>query len=295
MAASMGHQSRLSLDAAGTTVGSFAGADEFVSENLRKDLTILDTAGIRGTRSHPKERTRDGTYVVAGTINLHATPAMLDRWLPWIMGANESTDVFALAETVPARAILIDRIAKRFLYDNCYCNRATFRGRAGGLIELSVDVIGKTETVSATSFPSITAPTDPPYVYQDGVLTTISSARDVTEWELVIDNALVSRFTNSQTATDISAGDRIVTLSFVTPYTSGEVDLYNINTGSAAAATLVLTNGGYSTTFAIANLQVPDQSPVIESRNGEIFLRHRGMAKKSSTTAELQITHDSTA
>lgn len=292
--ASMGHQARLSMGAAGTTIGSFTEAYEFISENVQKRLNIEETAGIRGTRSHPAERTRDGTYSVGGTIRFHATPAMLDLLLPRILGADESTDTFALAETVPEFAVLIDRVGKRFLYDGCKVNRATFRGTAGGMLELDLDIIGKTETVSATSFPSISAPTDPPYVFHDLVATLVSSARKLLTWEFTIDNSLAVRFSNSQTATDISAADRIVTASWTTPYTSDEVDLYGINTGSAAAATFVFTNGGYSTTFSVAKMQVPDASPVVNSK-GEIVLPQSGMAKMSSSTRELVVTHDSTA
>jgi hypothetical protein len=290
----MGHQSRLSLAAGGTAIGSYTEAYEFLTESLRKQLTIVDTAGLRGTRSHPAERTRDGTYAISGGLQFHATPAMLDLLLPRILGANESTDTFALAETLPEFDVLIDRVAKRFVYAGCQVNRATFRAAAGGPLELDLDVIGKTEVVSATAFPSITAPVDPPYVWQDCVCTVNGSARVVTQWDLTIDNALNARFSNSQTATDIHSTDRIVTVNLTVPYTSSEVDLYGINTGGAAAATFVFTNGNYSTTFSIAKLQIPDQSPVVDGR-GEILLQLQGVAKQSSTTKELVITHDSTA
>ena len=291
---SMGHQSRLSLAAGGTAIGSCTEAYEFLTESLRKQLTIVDTAGLRGTRSHPAERTRDGTYAIGGGLQFHATPAMLDLLLPRILGANEATDVFALAETLPEFDVLIDRVAKRFVYAGCQVNRATFRAAAGGPLELDLDVIGKTEVVSATAFPSITAPVDPPYVWQDCVCTVNGSARVVTQWDLTIDNALNARFSNSQTATDIHSTDRIITVNLTVPYTSSEVDLYGINTGGAAAATFVFTNGNYSTTFSIAKLQIPDQSPVVDGR-GEILLQLQGVAKQSSTTKELVITHDSTA
>jgi hypothetical protein len=290
----MGHQSRLSLAAGGTAIGSYTEAYEFLAESLRKQLTIVDTAGLRGTRSHPAERTRDGTYAIGGGLQFHATPAMLDLLLPRILGANEATDVFALAETLPEFDVLIDRVAKRFVYAGCQVNRATFRAAAGGPLELDLDVIGKTEVVSATAFPSITAPVDPPYVWQDCVCTVNGSARVVTQWDLTIDNALNARFSNSQTATDIHSTDRIVTVNLTVPYTSSEVDLYGVNTGGAAAATFVFTNGNYSTTFSIAKLQIPDQSPVVDGR-GEILLQLQGVAKQSSTTKELVITHDSTA
>lgn len=291
--ASMGHQARLSFAAAGTAIGSYTESVEFVAENLQKRLTILETAGIRGTRSHPVERTRDGTCAVGGTIRFHATPALLDLLLPRILGAAESSDLFALAESLPEFDVLLDRVAKRFVYGGCKVARALLQGRAGGLLELQLELLGKTETVSATAFPSIAPPTDPPYVFQDGTLTLSGTSRKMTEFALVIDNRVVPRFTNSQAATDLSPTDRLVTLDCRTPYTSDEVDLYGQNVGGAGAATLAFVNGGYSTSIAIPKLQFPDHSPTVDGKQ-EILLQLKGTARKSGSTAELAITHDST-
>src|SRR5262245_36756514 len=124
--ASMGHQSRLSLAVAGTAIGSYTESIEFVGESLQKRFTILETAGLRGTRSRPVERTRDGTYAVGGSIRFHVTPALLDLLLPRILGAPESSDLFALTESLPEFDVLVDRVARRFVYGGCKVARAIF-------------------------------------------------------------------------------------------------------------------------------------------------------------------------
>jgi hypothetical protein len=291
---SMGHQSRLSMAAAGTAIGSYTEAYEFRSEGLRATREIVESKGIRGTRSEPIERTRDGLIRVAGSIALHATPSMLDLVLPRIMGAAESTDVFAVAETLPEFDVLIDRVARRFVYGACKVSRATFRASAGGALELDLEINGKTETVSATAFPSITAPTDPPYIWSDAVCTVEGSARIVTQWELTIDNQLEARFSNSQNATSIHTQGRVVTVSMTVPYTSDEIDLYGIAASGASGATFVLTNGGRSLTFTVGALMVADSSPVVGGP-GEVLLQLSGTAKSTGSTKELQITNDSTA
>ena len=292
--ASMGHQGRLSMAATGTAIGSYTESYEFRSESLRKTQEIVETSGIRGTRSLPIERTRDGIYRIGGGIQFHATPSMLDLILPRIMGAAEVADVFAFGEALTPFDVLIDRVAKRFVYGGCKVGRATFRATAGGPLELDVELMGKTETVSATAFPSITAPTDPPYVWSDAVCTIEGTARTVTQWELTIDNRLTSRFANSQSATDISTEGRDVTVSLTVPFTADEVDLYGINSSGASAATFALTNGGRSISFAVAALMVPDSSPVVGGP-GEILLQLSGSARMSGSTRELVITSDSTA
>lgn len=292
--ASMGHQSRLSMAAAGTAIGSYTEAYEFRTEGLRAAREIVETSGIRGTRSMPIERTRDGTVRINGTIAFHATASMLDLLLPRIMGSAEVADVFAVSETLPEFDVLIDRVAKRFVYAGCKVGRATFRATAGGALELDLEITGKSETVSATAFPSITAPTDPPYIWSDAVCTVEGSARVVTRWELSIDNQLNARFSNSNNATDIHTQGRVVTVSMTVPYTSDEVDLYGINASGASGATFVLTNGGRSLTFTIGALAVADSSPVVGGP-GEILLEMSGIAKSTGSTKELSITSDSTA
>lgn len=291
--ASMGYQARLAMDAV-TPFDVSSEPYEFVSEALQKQGEILDTAGIRGTRSHSVERTRSGTEKVEGSITLHVSPTMLDTLLPRILGGSEDADVFDLAETIPEFQVMVDRVAKVFTYEGCRVNKATFRGSSGGLLELVLDLIGKTESVgNAGTFPALTMPVDPPYVFHDGVLTVASTQRRFMEFEIVIDNALQARFANSATATDVSSADRIVTFRCKSPFTADEVDLYNLPLAGAAAS-LTFTNGGYTTTFDFPALQFPDRSPVVAGRE-EIPLELEGIARKTGSTAELTVTHDSAA
>lgn len=300
-AASIGALTHLGMAANGTAIGSYTENYEFVSENLAKTLTILDTAGIRGTRSHPAERTRDGTYAVAGSINMHASPTMLGNGnatanciLSRIMGGGApSVNVWSLGDTLPFFDVLIDRIVDRFTYAKCMVNKATFKARASGILEVQLDIIGETEALSATAYPALAAPTDAPYIWQDAVVTFNSiGTRVVTEFELVIDNHVTARFSNSQTATDVYAVDRTVTCNLTVPWTSDYTDMYSVNTGGATAASLVFTNGSHVLTLSLGTLQIPDHSPVIQNKS-EIFLRCQGTAKKISSTAELTITSTS--
>jgi hypothetical protein len=290
--ASMGFAARLSMAAPGTPQNGYTEAHEFLSESLACTHTILETAGLRGTRSHPAERTRDGLSRVGGAIRYHATPLLLDLLLPRILGAAESSDQFALAETVPEFDVLIDRVARRFLYAGCKVNRAVFKGAAGGLLELTLELAGKTETVSSEAFPEIAAPADPPYVFHDAVLTLAGQPRAIMQFELTIDNALAVRYGNSRWATDLSARDRVVTLACTLPFTAGEADLYGANSSGAAAAALAFTNGGYALSFQIARLQIPDQSPIVEEK-GEIRFRLDGAARMLGSAPELLVTNQS--
>ena len=285
--ASLGSLSRLSFAAPGTAISAYTESHEFVAESLVKQTTILETAGIRGTRSHPAERTRDGTSAVAGTIDYHCSKGLLDLLLPRLLGAGMSPN-YTLAESLPFFDVLVDRVANRFVYGNCKVSRARFHARASGLVALALEVIGESETTTATPFPAIAPPTDPPYVWQDCVVTLNGAPRVVTEFELTIDNHLVPRFANSPTATDLYAADRTVHLACVVPFTGDTLDLYGANSSGAAAASLAFTNGPHSLTFNLAQVQFADHSPHVPGKS-EIFLHLAGQAKKSGSTSELVV------
>lgn len=287
--ASMGALSKLGISASNPVDAQF----EFLSENIRKTGNIVDTGGIRGTRSHPSERTRAGNYTIGGTLSMEPGPEELALLLPWVLGAAASGTTFALAETVPSRYITIDRIAKVMTYAGCYVNRATFRASEGTPLRLDIDVVGQTETVGdAATFPSLSLQTSAPFIFTDGVFSLQSGNRSVKELTVVIDNALAVAFNNSASASTIDASDRSVTTTLSTPYTSSETALYG-QALAGAAATYTFTNGAYSLLFTFATLQFPDRSPVVQNK-GEVVLQLEGTARTLSTTKELVITLDST-
>jgi len=295
---SQGSQAAFAIADEGTAIGSFTYALDLVSESIKKTGSIINASGLRGIRAHVVERTRTGPYTVGGDITLHPSAADLDVLLPYIMGADESTDTFAFGETLASHefAFLKDLGPKRALYDGCAVNRATFRASSGNPLELVLNVIGKTETISDTAFPSITpgvTSAHAPYTFEEGVLTLVSSTRTMMDFELVIDNVVVPRFSNSTTATDTPTTDQIVTLKTTNPYTSSETDLY-AQALAGTTGTLVFTNGGLSLTFTFAKLQVPDNTPVVSGR-GEIPLVLEMTARKSGSTEALEITSDAAA
>lgn len=273
---------------------------DFNGETLQKRGSILHAYTIRGTRSQAKERSRQGPYYVAGVISLPVDVAAMDNWLPRILGANESTDSFALAETLQTFGALMDLGATTHQFKDCYVGRAVFTGEAYNgndaprPLSVELTIMGKSEA-TGTTFPAVslsTAANTAPLMFEDGVITLGGSARDVMKFSLVIDNMLRVRWTNSLTPTCIYPAGRQVSLSVITPYTSTESDLYD-QSYAGAAATLAFTNGNTSLTFSMPALQVPSITPVATGR-GEVVLQMSGVARKSGSTAELTVTNDST-
>lgn len=302
-AANPGTLSRLSMATPGTAVGSYTEIYEFMPESMQKKLEILDTQGISGTHEHFLQRSVDSIYHVSGQVNLQPGPFMLGNpqqtsgvyaandasILTRIMGTgSRASSTWTPTESLTFFDVLVDKVEQRHIYGNCKVNRATFSAKAGGSLGLALDLVGETEALSATAFPSIASPIDVPYVWQQAVVVINSVTVVITEFQLTIDNKLQPRFSNSQTATDIVFTDRVVSLNAVVPYTSDYATLYGMNTGGAATATITFTNGGHSLVFTIGAYSVPDMSPVVSSK-GEIFLKLQGTAKKTGATPSLTI------
>lgn len=269
-------------------------AFEFTSESLKKTGANIEHEGIAGTRSHRSERIRANNYNVGGSISMTPCPEELAALFPWILGANASGTTYAVAETVPERYVTLDRGAKVFTYDGVKVNRATFTASEGTPLTLELDLVGKTETIgNSGTFPSLTITKTAPFMFYDAVASLASASEAFKSFRLTIDNNLLTTFNNSQSASNIVAGDRKVTCELTTPYTSDETSLYG-QAVAGIAADITFTNGAYSCLFSMVKLQVPDNGPTVTTKNGEVVLSISGVARMSSTTRELVVTLDST-
>ena len=302
MAKSMSHQAKLALDAALPFDGS-SEAYEFISETLQQTISQLASEGIRGTRSRHGERVIQGQKAVSGSIVLQPTQAELDLLLPRILGANESTDVFDVAEALPEFYAMVDRVGKVFTYGPLKIGSAVFTGSENNKIDLTLNVVGRgSETIgNAGTFPSISIDTDLPLAFHQGTLTLQGNTLRFNSFTLTIENGVEARFENSQSAIALVETDRVVTLELSAPYTadsgSDGVAVYGADVaGTVASGTLVFAPAsGRSVTFSLNSLRPTTRSPNVPGRNQEIRVALSYQAMKTSSTNEISVTNDRTA
>ncbi len=272
---------------------------EFWRESLRKDGSIIDSDGIRGTRSAAKENIRQGPYSIGGPITMNFSAGMLDLWLPRILGTDESVNVFAVADTLPVFGCLIGYDSNfKIEYKDCMVNQALFHAVAAGpddeprLADLTLDIWGLT-SANGTTLPVVSVPTAAnfsPFIFSDVVMTVLSAAREVKEWWILIDNHLHRRWVNSVSATRMCPRKRTVMLRARVPFDTANTDLYD-QAIAGAAGTFALTNTGTnSCSFAFANLVSPSEGPVIPGKT-ELDLTLQFMARSSGATKELIVTN----
>ena len=265
----------------------------FVSEMMRKQAVIVEREGLRGTRSHVADDTRQGPYRVMGSVVLEPTPADLAIWLPRILGGAPAGEIYPLADALPSFTLAVDRVAAVFTYAGCKVNKAAFQGSKGGLVKLSLEIAGQSESVGGPgSYPALSPSTEQgPYIFSgDPTLTLNGVAREVADFELVVDNRLITdRFMNSLTVVNLPEGDRSVTLRTTHAWATQNADLYD-QALAGAAGSLAFTNGGSSTAFNFARLQVPAESPTTAGKQ-EILLRLNMVARKTGSTLELSVSN----
>lgn len=290
MADKVGVFNRLQYAASGVTTG--ATEFEFL-EGSSIDLNeqFVDPNGLRGTRSHVSERVRRGLRRVDGTLVMAPTPVELVTLLPLIYGGTPSGTSYPLGESLTAFNLFPIRDGTVYTAQDCVVETATFYATEGGPMQLSVTVVGEDEVASGTAGSLAPDVTTGPFVLADAAVSVASGSREVSAFELTIQNVLEVKYRNSLTPTQIKATDRIVTLSL--PISLGDGSALWGSAVAGVAATITLTNGTVSLAFSLAAVQAP-KSPLPFGQRGILDFPWRGVARKSGSTLELVTTLDST-
>lgn len=274
---------------------------EFISHALGKTETRAQSEGIRGERSRFADQDRLVQRVVGGSLVLPASTDLHDRWLTRIVQGTESTNVWIPAEVETPFGLCLSQFDDYFIYSDCQVNRATWRGSSGGLVTLTLDILGLTETQASsdpssgnfdTTFPSATIATQQLRM-GESTLNVASTEYEMEDFELTIDNFIVARYANSLDATCLVATDRMITLR-TTLAACADLALHALGDETdPTSVTLTLTNDSVSTAFVMANMYWPQNTPPVP---GKQLLNHpiTMEAKKVGTTAALIITNDNT-
>lgn len=298
MAGSYGYKTRWAMMAAG---GSFSGSSvrfPVVRDTIGLDNEKLDGDGTTGSRSLYDVLTRDGNDKVGGQIEFQPTFNIFDTMLPYMLGANESSDSFAVADTLPDFDRLKDMAGKIVKHSGLKIAKSeiTF---GPGLLKLVHDCVGKSETATGLSWSSaglgVDTVKDRPYAFQDLTVTLNSGTRKIRQGTLTIDNKVEAIYSSgSVTAEEIQpTASRVVTLASTHPSSSTEWDeLYSGSDGNSATLVLAYSDGTNTatTTITLRKLRAPKKTPVFESK-GEMMYVPVWQARHDGTNAEIVVTN----
>ena len=282
MAQSMGHATKVGAGDASPVTEIY----EFLRCTMGKRTAMETTPGIRGTRSRIKDQAFVANSICTGQLEMVVRSDALAAWLPRILGTAG-----ALTETIAEFYLHVHKVAAGYLYDGVKVARATFRSSKGQPLILLLDLVGKTESVSA--FPGALASysTKAPLLHYDSTLTLGGAATKVDNIEAAIDNLfLQDEFFNSLTPQEFPESDRLVTLTCDVPFTASELGLYAPDIAGIAGS-LAYANGSDTLDFSFANLKAPATPPEIGGRNQRLSQRLTYSAFQDGATKELVVTN----
>lgn len=301
----------------GATPRTFDASSEryaILAETLTRNQPFQGRRRITGDLSQYNGAIRPHSYMVAGAIVLQCSPKDLHNWLPRALWNAPGVSGGASTYTVGIDAddyefdILIDRENGVFRYTDCRVAQLVIRSQTESgqqpeneeLLEMIIYVMGKTETIDATTWP------DPepaltldgafsPYAHWEGVFTLNSHVTRFSQFQLAINNRLVPSFYNSLTPVCFRSAGRVITLDMPSPFTATTIDDAELLISASAAATLVFTHGvpGLSCTFSFPALRNNYKSPNVRNK-GEIPLEFSLEAFRTSGATELTVTNDHT-
>ena len=266
----LGHQCKLSVG--GTAMMGWC--------TLALHESHLERDGTRGTRSHDVDDVAAGPSLCTGQIILNPTNTELSALDVLAIGAGGTVD-----ETLTEFPVVVDKGENVYTYTNTACDVFVLRGRAGGLLEVVMDVVAWAETdAGSVSEPAAALPMG----FAGSTLTLASTARETESFELRIDNQIIKdRFQNSATMADFTSGDRIVTLTTEHSYSSNTSGLYD-QALAGATGTLAVTDGTATRTYTFAKLQVPADGPEVRAK-GPVPLVLNHVARKDGATKEIAV------
>lgn len=266
--------------------------------------------GTRGYRAPFVDQTVRGNRVAGGPVRLPCTRRNLDRWLPRILGANEATDVFKVATTVPWFQMLIDKgQGKFFEYRDCKVASALFSAGLGGVVYLDMNIVAKQEEEYGSAWPT-TSP-EPynstlatrPLRLQEGQFILDPSGTPIgptgvywAQFQLSIDNQIQPDFfAGADTAQCMDEDFRTTMLGIGLAHTTQTKDLYKRGF-EGLAGRLKFAADNMNTQFDFPKLFWAKRSPTRETQ-GRITLplqmrAYRTDAGNSGADDEIQVTND---
>jgi hypothetical protein len=286
-------------------------AQEYREFGLKLRQELYSTDGIRGTHSHPVERTRLGRITCSGAITLQPGKADLDLLLPLITGTPKSAgNTFLntsglLNETLTPFFIVANKMSGVYTYAGitaatagCVVDSATFHIAEGEALTVTLNVEAINEYPGAAgSFPvGATFNFQAPYMWSDCSCTIQGSTYWFKEATITWNNNVKKdRYMNSIYRTDLPFLDRIVTVTLRTPNTSDQAALLAYPGITAQAFNLTATVGSASLSIASSALLIEPEGPDLPGREESLLPIHgRLYTSSGGTVAECTITNVST-
>lgn len=250
----------------------------FKTDGITNTGSILVSDSITGQRTRDVAETRRGAYSVGGQVTFDASLQDILLWAGYALGST-SSGVITPAASLPVFAVMSSRQSGIFRYGDCKVSQFTLSNTGAGLVNGSVDIVGRSYTGTGLSFPSLTLGSDvtyQPLAFSDLVVSIASTEYAINSWQFTINNSVSPQQRNALYPDCLREGDLAIGLNINLPSNStaysalAEPDL----TGVAATLTLTHPDAAVSCTIELPVLQVPLANPVVANRDEQRWDRN---------------------
>lgn len=306
--AALGSFGKILTEADGTAPRTFDDSSlrhEILYETLGSERQLQSTNTITGVLPDLASQIRNKSYLVSGTIAMHATPASLSTWLPRIFGGTQSGTNIPVSNTLPTFDALLYRENGIFQCTDLTVAQAVIRGKTsnGGegmeFMDLIVNVVGKAEIEESLTWPSPepslpSGVTTLPYAFFETAFELNSTEINYEAFTMVIDNRLDIRFFNKQTPQCIRSTGRKISLAVQAPFDCDNFDEALALSTTSGTAQFSLSTTGMSTVFDFPAVRNVYKTPTIPGKTlVPIRLALQAQAANAAG-AYVTITHDAT-
>lgn len=276
----------------------------FLYEDVKAVRKRVSSNLITGSGSQYSSRSTKASYVPQGPIGLQLGPAELDKWLPRILGADESSNVFAISESIKLFDMMIYRDNGVFYYRNCVVAAALFQSKSadGGdeeeILNTQLRIIAREEDLTK-SWPA-TIPTHfdgedyAPYTHGQHRFSINGTAYNSMETSILIDNGIQARTRNSLTPNCVFKTRRRIRAMITAPFTTGAWSAAQSLYDAADDVRLRWETGTGVSDEALQfdfPLMLNTQEPPTAKGHGEMPLQFMLEAQASASGNELSVTN----
>lgn len=276
----------------------------FLYETLSASRPVRASNLITGSSSQYAARAVKGSYVPKGALGLQLGPAEYDLWLPRILGANESANVFALSEALPLFDIMLHLDNDVVYYRNCVVAAALFHSKSSDgededeILNLQLRLIAREEDLTKSwpgTIPSLVDGEDyTPYTFPQSLFKINGTEHDFDEASILIDNGVVAKPRNNLTPNCVYRTRRKIRANVKAAFTeaawTAAQSLYT--TGDDMQLRWETGSGGSDEAiqFDFPLVRIDQETPVIRG-HAEIPLNLAMDAYATSANNELSVTN----
>jgi hypothetical protein len=269
--------------------------------SLAGSRTFLREDGHRGTRQRQGCRARIASDTSAGSISGYFSTAEIDYILGRVIGSvggsagtGTAGDPWLPAEALTKFYAGVDKVAAKYLYE-LWPTSLEVSGSEQQYVNWNLNCTGTAETVYSSSWPATAYTCGTSFLFSDATFTYNSTAYKIKSFRLNIDNVVDDQnFQNAISPTNFEAQDLAVTLDLECVFNSDNIALYRAALAGAAAS-LAISDGTTTYTFAFGNAKIPNGAPTIPATGRVTFpvqleaYRTSTMSSPAATDAQLRM------